>query len=45
MKEVDKTGLLGAFTGGFKATAAGLAAAVFFGFLMAMIFSPKPKRK
>ncbi len=45
MKEVDKIGLLGAFTGGFKATAAGLAAAVFFGFLMAIIFSPKPKRK
>ena len=45
MKEVDKIGILGAFTGGFKATAAGLAAAVFFGFLMAIIFSPKPKRK
>ncbi len=45
MKEVDKIGLLGAFTGGFKATAAGLAAAVFFGFLMAMIFNPKPKQK
>lgn len=45
MKEVDKIGLLGAFTGGFKATAAGLAAAVFFGFIMAIIFSPKPKRK
>ena len=45
MKEVDKIGLLGAFTGGFKATSAGLAAAVFFGFLMAIIFSPKPKRK
>lgn len=45
MKEVDKIGLLGAFTGGFKATAAGLAAAVFFGFLMAMIFNPKPKHK
>ncbi len=43
-RDVDETGLLGAFTGGFKAGAAGLAAAVFFGFMMAAIFKPKAKK-
>lgn len=43
-RDVDETGLLGAFTGGFKATAAGLAAAVFFGFIMAALFKPKAKK-
>lgn len=36
-------GLLGAVTGGIKATAAGIAAAVFFGYLFALIFTPKTK--
>ena len=36
-------GLLGAITGGIKATAAGIAAAVFFGYLFALIFTPKTK--
>lgn len=43
IEEVDKVGLMGAFTGGVKATAAGIAAAVFFGYLMAIIFNPKSK--
>jgi stage V sporulation protein AE len=43
-KEVDKVGLLGAFTGGIKATAAGVAAAVFFGYISAVAFRPKAKR-
>jgi stage V sporulation protein AE len=43
-RDVDETGLLGAFTGGFKAASAGLAAAVFFGFAMAAIFKPKAKK-
>lgn len=43
-KDVDEIGLLGAFTGGFKATAAGLAAAVFFGTIMALLFKPKAKK-
>ncbi len=43
-KEVDEIGLLGAFTGGFKAVAGGLAAAVFFGYIMAAISKPKPKK-
>lgn len=42
-KGVDQYGLIGAFTGGVTGTAAGIAAAVFFGYLMAIIFSPKTK--
>ena len=42
-KEVDSAGLLGAFTGGLKATAAGVSAAVFFGYLVSVIFSAKAK--
>jgi stage V sporulation protein AE len=41
--DVDKYGLLGAFTGGIRTTAAGVAAAVFFGYLAAVAFKPKPK--
>ena len=40
---VRKSGLLGAFTGGFTASAAGLAAAVFFGYIVALLFKPKEK--
>ncbi len=36
-------GLLGAFTGGIIASAGGIAAAVFFGYLAALIFKPKMK--
>ncbi|HEX3016000.1 MAG TPA: stage V sporulation protein AE [Desulfobacteria bacterium] len=41
MEAVEKKGLLGAFTGGIEASAAGIAAAVIFGYLMAVIFDPK----
>lgn len=41
--DVEKYGLLGAFTGGIRATAAGVAAAIFFGYLVAVAFKPKPK--
>lgn len=37
-------GLLGAVTGGVKATAAGITAAVFFGYIFALIFTPKTKK-
>lgn len=37
-------GVLGAFTGGIKATAGGIAAAVLFGYLNAVIFTPKVKK-
>ena len=36
-------GILGAFTGGVVAGAGGIAAAVFFGYLAALIFKPKMK--
>ncbi len=42
--EVEKYGLIGAFTGGIRATAAGVAAAIFFGYLVSIAFKPKPKR-
>lgn len=37
-------GILGAFTGGVTATAAGIAAAVFFGYLNALIFKSRSKK-
>ncbi len=40
---IERMGLLGALSGGLSATAAGIAAAVFFGFLVALIFKPKDK--
>ena len=42
---VETSGLLGAFTGGFTAAAGGLAAAVFFGLLAAVLFRPGDKNK
>lgn len=42
--DVDTIGILGAFTGGIKAGAAGIAAAIFFGYLMSVAFTPKAKR-
>lgn len=44
IKEVDKVGLLGAFTGGMKGTAGGISAAIFFGYMMSLIFNPKTKK-
>lgn len=43
VKAVSENGFLGAFTGGITATAGGIAAAVFFGYLVALIFKAKPK--
>lgn len=40
---VRQKGLLGAFTGGVTATAGGIAAAIFFGYLVAIIFKPGDK--
>ena len=44
IKEVKENGLIGAFTGGIKGTAAGITAAIFFGYIMALIFNPKTKK-
>lgn len=41
---VAEKGLLGVLTGGLSATAGGIAAAVVFGLLMALLFRPKEKR-
>lgn len=40
---VQEQGVLGALTGGLKATAGGITAAVFFGFLAALVCNPKDK--
>ena len=42
-RAVAEKGVLGAFTGGFTAGAAGIAAAVFFGLIVALICKPKDK--
>lgn len=44
IKEVDKSGLIGAFTGGIKGTAGGITAAIIFGYVMSLIFNPKTKK-
>ena len=41
---VDEQGFLGLFSGGFKAGAVGTAAALIFGYLASLIFSPKMKK-
>jgi len=45
MEDVDKKGLLGAFSGGVRAGAVGIAAAVFFGYIMAIVSKPRAKSK
>lgn len=42
---VQQFGLVGAFTGGVKAAAGGIAAAVFFGYLASLISKPKMKKQ
>ena len=41
---VDKNGFLGVFLGGFKASAAGISAALIFGYIASFIFDPKMKK-
>lgn len=43
MEAAKSEGILGAFTGGVVAGAGGIAAAVFFGYIAALIFKPKMK--
>ena len=40
---VDEKGFLGIFTGGLKSCAGGIAAAIFAGLLVSLIFKPKDK--
>lgn len=44
LDSVNQEGFLGIFTGGVQAAAGGITAAVFFGYLIAIIFDPKTKR-
>ena len=45
IESVQEMGLVGAFVGGVKAAAGGIAAAVFFGYLAALISKPKMKKQ
>ena len=42
-KAVAEQGVIGALTGGVTAAAGGITAAIFFGFLVALVCKPKPK--
>lgn len=44
IEEVEKSGYMGIFTGGLKATAGGITAAILFGYLASVLFNPKPKK-
>ena len=41
---VEQDGVIGIFTGGFKASAAGIAAALIFGYLASWVFEPQMKK-
>ncbi|MBE7043373.1 MAG: stage V sporulation protein AE [Ruminococcaceae bacterium] len=43
VKTIGEKGLIGVFSGGLTATAGGIAAAIIFGWLIAIIFKPKLK--
>ena len=45
IENVQTSGLIGAFTGGVKTAAGGIAAAVFFGYLASLISKPKMKKQ
>ncbi len=45
INEVQTTGLIGAFTGGIKSAAGGIAAAIFFGYIASLVSKPKIKKQ
>lgn len=45
IEAVQSQGLVGAFIGGVKASAGGIAAAVFFGYLASLVAKPKIKKQ
>ena len=45
IKGVSEMGLLGAFTGGIKAAAGGISAAIFFGYIASLLSKPKMKKQ
>lgn len=45
ISEVQTTGFIGAFTGGIKAAAGGIAAAIVFGYIASLVSKPKIKKQ
>ena len=45
ISDVKDLGILGAFTGGIKSAAAGISAAIFFGYLASLVSKPKIKKQ
>ena len=45
IEAVRNDGIIGVFTGGLKASAGGIAAAVFFGYIASLIAKPKMKKQ
>ena len=43
--EIGSSGLIGAFTGGIKAAAGGIASAIFFGYIASLVSKPKIKKQ
>lgn len=43
--EIGSSGLIGAFTGGTKAAAGGIASAIFFGYIASLVSKPKIKKQ
>lgn len=43
IEEVTASGILGAFSGGIRATASGITVAIVFGYLAALVANPKSK--
>ena len=43
--EIKSSGLIGAFTGGTKAAAGGIAAAIFFGYIASLVSKKKKKKQ
>lgn len=43
-EEIDANGFIGIFSGGFKASAVGISAALVLGYLASLIFRPKLKK-
>jgi len=44
VRGIQEKGFLGVFTGGVSATAGGIAAAIFFGYLISLVGKPKAKK-
>lgn len=45
IEEISKSGVIGIFTGGVKAAAGGISAAIFFGYIAALVSKPKMKKQ